>query len=149
MSQDEREHLCTDSFGASSLFGNLPNKLQLWDKVARRQLLLHINQHRLHPCHDSMLLCRCRPQVHSPFWPVEDMVQDIPFANEEDDDTGRDYLCPRTRAPVSPTVARPLILSINHDRYYLHACKKGGSSIVPVLQCLETKEMQQVGGQCS
>ena len=39
-----------------------------------------------------------------------DIVQDVTFANEEDDDTGRDYLCPRTRPPVSPTVARPLTL---------------------------------------
>ena len=29
------------------------------------------------------------------------------------------------------------------------AYKKGGSSIVPVLRCLETKEMQRVGVQCS
>ena len=25
------------------------------------------------------------------------MVQDVPFTNEEDDDTGQDYLCPRTQ----------------------------------------------------
>ncbi|KAK2191068.1 hypothetical protein NP493_60g03005 [Ridgeia piscesae] len=57
-----------------------------------------------------MLLFRCLPHVHSPFWLVGDVFQDVPFANEEDDDTGRDYLCPRTRAPVSPTIARPLTL---------------------------------------
>ena len=75
-----------------------------------KHLLLHIDQYRLHPCHNGMLLCRCRPHVHIPFWPVGDIFQDITFASQEDDDTGRDYLCPRTRAPVSPTVARPLTL---------------------------------------
>ena len=39
---------------------------------------------------------------------VGDVVQDITLTNLEDDDTGRDYLCPRTQAPASPTVARPL-----------------------------------------
>ena len=64
-----------------------------------------------------MLLCRCRPHVHIPFWPVGDVVQEVTyvvqevtFANQENDDTGRDYLCPRTRAQVSPIVARPLTL---------------------------------------
>ena len=57
-----------------------------------------------------MLLCHCHSHVSSPFWPLEDMVQDVPFTNEEDDDTGYDYLCPRTQAPVSPTVMRPSTL---------------------------------------
>ena len=37
VSQDERERLRIASFGASSLFGDLPNKLQLRVKVANRQ----------------------------------------------------------------------------------------------------------------
>ena len=117
------------TFGASSLFDDFTNKLQLWDKVASRQrdntlnrdltpfaigkhVLLHIDQHRLHQCHDGMLLCRCRPHIHMPFWPIGDVVLEVTFANQENDDTGRDYLCPRNRAPVSPTVARPLTLDL-------------------------------------
>ena len=110
---DEWEHLRTAPFGASSMFGDLANKLQLWDKVDSQQrdnalysgskpfaigkhVLLHIDQHRLRPCHNGMLLCRCRPHVHIPFWPVGDVVQEVSFANQENDDTGHDYLCPRT-----------------------------------------------------
>ena len=111
----------------SSLFDDLTNKLQMWDKVASRwrdnalyrgaapfavskHVLLLIDQHRLHPCHNGMHLCGCHPQVHIPFWPVGDVVQEVTFANQENNDSGRDYLCPRTRAPVSPTVARPLTI---------------------------------------
>ena len=75
-----------------------------------KHVLLHIDQHRLHPCHNSMLLCRCRPHIHIPFWPVGDVLQDITFANQEDDDTDRDYLCPTSWTPVSPAFARPLTL---------------------------------------
>ena len=48
--------------------------------------------------------------VHIPLWPVRDVVQDVTFASQEDDNTGHDYLCTRTRALISPTAARPLTL---------------------------------------
>ena len=129
VSQDEREHLRSAPFVASSLLDNLPTKLELRDKVISGQrdyalyrcsapfavskyVLPHIDQRRLHPCHDGMLLCRCRPHVHIPFWSVGNIVQDVTFANEEDDYTGCDYLCPRTLVAVSPTVARPLTLAL-------------------------------------
>ena len=38
------------------------------------------------------------------------VVQDVPFTNKEDDDTGQAYLCPRTSAPVSPIFKRPSTL---------------------------------------
>ena len=126
---EEREHFRTAPFGASSLFDELTTKLQLQDKAqsatrlypiegARhllpsvKHVLLHIGQHRLDPCNDSRLLyqCHCRSPFSSPFWPLEDVVQDVNFTNEEDDDTGQDYLCPRTRAPVSPIIMRPSTL---------------------------------------
>ena len=83
-SQDEWERLYTAPFGASSLFDDLMNKLQLWDKVASQKrdnalyrgsvpfavskhVLRHIDQHWLHPYRDDMLLCRCRLHVHIPF----------------------------------------------------------------------------------
>ena len=77
-----------------------------------KHVLLHIGQHRLDPRNNGMLLCQChcRSLVSSPFWPQEDVVQDITFTNKEDEDTGQDYLCPRTRAPVSPIVTRPSTL---------------------------------------
>ena len=77
-----------------------------------KDVLLHIDQHRLDPRNDGRLLCQChcRSHVSSPFWPLEVVVQDVPFTNKEDDDTGQDYLCPRTRAPVSPIVTRPSTL---------------------------------------
>ena len=119
---EEREHLHAAPFGASSLFDELGTKLQLRDKVASQQqdytlgarqllplakhVLLHIGQHRLDPCIYGRLLCQyhCRSHVSSPFWPLEDVVQDVPFTNEEDDDTGQDYLCLRTWTPVSPII---------------------------------------------
>ena len=126
MSLEERELLRTAPFGASSLFDELATKLQLWDKVASRQRDYALyrgsapftvgktratprRRHRLDPRHDGRLLCQChcRSHVSRPFWLLEDVVQDVPFANEEDDDTGHDYLCPRTQAPVSPIVTRP------------------------------------------
>ena len=157
VSQDEWEFLRTAPFVASSLFDDIPNKLQLWDKVARRQrdnvlyrgstpfaigkrVLLH---KRSAPTtsvpwrHASMSLSSSRTHL---FLASGDVVQDVTLTNLEDDDTGHDYLCPRTRAPVSPTVARPLTLFVY---------KKGWSSVVPVLWCLETKEMQQFDLRCS
>ena len=122
VSVEEREHLRTAPFGAYSLFNELATKLQLRDKTASQQrdyslyrvsapftvgihVLLHIGQHRLDPCNYGRLLCQrhCRSHVSSPFWPLEDMVQDIPFTNEEDDDTW-------TRALFSPIVTRPSTL---------------------------------------
>ena len=44
-------------------------------------------------------------------------MQDVPFTNTEDDDTGQDYLCPRTRAAISPIVTRPSTLWTYHDRW--------------------------------
>ena len=64
-------------------------------------------QHRLDPHLDGRLLCHCRSHVSSPFWPPEDVVQGVPFANEEDDDTGHDYLCPKTQTPVRPIITQP------------------------------------------
>ena len=72
-----------------------------------KDVLLHFGHHRLDPRHDGRLLCHCRSHVSSLFWPPEDMVQDFPFANEENDDTGHDYLCPRTQTPVRPIITRP------------------------------------------
>ena len=118
-----------------------------------KHVLLLIGQHRLDPRNDGGLLCQChcRSHVSSPFWPLEDVVQDIPFTNKEDDDTGQDYLCPRTRAPISPISLRHLRPSrhtTTRGRVTSFAYKEGGIS-VPVLRCLETKEMQRVGVQCS
>ena len=129
VSQEERDRLRMVPFGASSQFDELATKLQLRDKVASRQrdyalthsgdrhrlpsikhVLLHIGQHRLDPRLDDRLLYHCRSHVSSPFWPPEDVVQDVPFTNEEDNGTGHDYLCPRTQTPVSPIVMRPLNL---------------------------------------
>ena len=75
-------------------------------------MLLHIGQHWLDPRNYDRLLCQCHCCSHgsSPFWPLEDVVQDVPFTNEEDNDTDQDYLCLRTRAPVSPIVTRPSTL---------------------------------------
>ena len=119
MTHDERERLRTYPLGTSSVFDVLPRNLQLWDNVASRQRGndLHggsapfaankarITQHRLEQRHDGMILCYRRPHVHSPFWSLEDVVQNVPFTTEKDGDTEREYLCPRTQAPVSPTVA--------------------------------------------
>ena len=86
-SQDERERLLTAVFGASSLFDDLRTSYSCgtrWSVGGRenalyrgsapfavgKHVLLHSDQYRLHPCHDGMLLCRCRPHVHVPFWPV-------------------------------------------------------------------------------
>ena len=78
-----------------------------------KHVLLHICQHRLDPCNDGRLLCQyhCYSHISNPFWPVEDVVQNVPFTNEEDDNTGQDYLCPRTQTPVSPIVTRPSTLN--------------------------------------
>ena len=97
VSLEERERLRTAPFEASSLFDELATKHSCGLRFTD-------------PRHDGMLLCHCHSHVSSPFWPLEDMVQDVPFTNEEDDDTGYDYLCPRTQAPVSPTVMRPSTL---------------------------------------
>ena len=129
MPLEKREHFRTAPFGASPLFDELATKLQLrtrWPvgnetipyRGARyllpsvKHMLLQISQHQLDLRNDGRLLCQChcRSHVSSPFWPLEDVVQDVPFTNEEDDDTGQDYLCPRTRAPVSPIVTRPSTL---------------------------------------
>jgi len=67
-------------------------------------VLLHIGQHLLDQHLNGILLCHCCSHVSSPFWPPEDGVQDVPFANEEDDDTGHDYLCPKTQTPVRPII---------------------------------------------
>ena len=73
-----------------------------------KHVLLHIGQHRLDLHLDGRLLCHCRSHISSPFWPPEDGVQYVPFANkEEDDDTGHDYLCPKTQTPVRPIITRP------------------------------------------
>ena len=105
VSLEDRERLRTAPFEASSLFDELVTNLQLLYKVASRQrdytlyrgsapftvvkhVMLHIVQHRLDPRQDGMLLRHCRSHVSSPFWPLEDVVHDVPFANEEDDDTG-------------------------------------------------------------
>ena len=132
VSPEERERLRTTPFGASCLrYYSTSSQLSYscgtrWPvgnetmpyTGARhllppvKHVLLHIGQHRLDPRNDGRLLCQChcRSHVSSPFRPLEDVVQDVPFANEEDDDTGQDYLCPRTRAPVSPIVTRPSTL---------------------------------------
>ena len=80
--------------------------------ISVKHVLLHIGQHRLDLRNDGRLLCQChcRSHVSSPFWPLEDMVQDVPFTNEGNDDTGQDYLCPRTWVSVSPIVMRPSTL---------------------------------------
>ena len=77
-----------------------------------KHMLLHIGQHRLDLHNDGRLLCQChcRSQVSSPFWPPEDVVKDVPFTNEEDDDTGQEYLCHWTLTLVSPIVMRPSTL---------------------------------------
>ena len=77
-----------------------------------KHVLLHIGQHRLDLRIYGRLLCQChcRSHVSIPFWPLEDVVQDVPFTNEEDNDTGQDYLCSRTRTPVSPIVTQPSTL---------------------------------------
>ena len=48
-SQEERERLRTDAFGASSLFDDLANKLQLWDKVDSRQTIPYTGAQYLSP----------------------------------------------------------------------------------------------------
>ena len=167
-SQDEWERLRTAPFGASSLLDELPNKLQLWDKVDSRQrdnalyrgsapfavgkhMLLHIDQHRLHPCHDGMLLCRCRPHVHIPFWPVGDVIHFrqpgerrhrswLPVS--QDLGTGQPNCCTTfDHRPSRQTTTSGLVI--------FSVYKKGGNSFVPVLWCLETKDMQQVDVRCS
>ena len=57
-----------------------------------KYVLLHIGQHRLDLRLDGRLLCHCRSHGSSPFWPPEDVVQE-----QQDDNTGHDYLCHRTR----------------------------------------------------
>ena len=120
---EEWEHLRTAPFGASSLFDKLTTKLHLRDKVASQQrdytlyrgsATFTVDKTRAAPyrsaparsVHLRRLLWQyhCRSHVNSPFWPLKDVVQDVPFTNEEDDDTGQDY--PRTRTPVSPIVTR-------------------------------------------
>ena len=75
-----------------------------------KHVLLHIGQHQLDQRNDGRLLrqCHCHSHVSSPFWPLEV----VPFTNEDDDDTGQDYLCPKNRAPVSPIVTRPSTLDL-------------------------------------
>ena len=114
-----------------------------------------MGQHRLDPHNDGRLLCQChcRSLVSSPFWPLEDVVQDVPFTNEVDDDTGQDYLCPRTLGTGQPNHyatfdPRPSRHTTTGGRVTSFAYKEGGNS-VPVLQCLEMKEMQPVGVQYS
>ena len=94
-----------------------------------------------------MLVCRCGPHIR--FWPVGDVVQEFTFVNQENDDTGRDYLfCPRIRAPVSPTVARPMTLDpLEKPRQVVLLPPLFTRKVV--LWCLETKEMQQVDVRCS
>ena len=62
----------------------------------------------------------------------ENVVQDLPFTNEEDDDIGQDYLCPRTRAPVSPIITRPSTLYTYHDRWSCYLlCLQGRWELCP------------------
>ena len=42
-----------------------------------KHVLLHISQHRLDPRLNGRLLCHCSSHVSSPFWPQEDVVQDL------------------------------------------------------------------------
>ena len=122
-----------------------------------KHVLLHIGQDQLDPRLDGRLLCHCRYHVSSPFWPPE--VQDVPFANEEDGDIGHYYLCPRTQtvSQASDTgqpnrYATFERLPSRHTTTGGHvtsfAYKEGKTSAVPVLRCLEVKEMQRVSVQC-
>ena len=86
VSPEERERLRTTPFGASCLrYYSTSSQLSYRHLLPPvKHVLLHIGQHRLDPRNDGRLLCQChcRSHVSSPFRPLEDVVQDVPFANK-------------------------------------------------------------------
>ena len=152
---DEREHLRTAPFRASSLFDELATKLQLRDKVASQQ-----QDYTLYRGSAPFTVGKTRAAPHrsaparSAHLRQAAMPIPLSFSRQQSflaTTTQVRTTCIRGlghRSAISLRDLRPSRNTTTRGRVTSFAYKEGGSS-VPVLRCPETKEMQRVGVQCS